>query len=107
MRQIILEVRADTSAGEHFREERIYRRSVADSKGAAIDREYVAFLKAAKVLSDTRLAPGEKKTETIFFPLAPGTSASIKATLWYYYSPLARTESQKRITFATINRLIH
>ncbi len=107
LRQIVMEVRADTYAGQHFREERVYARRIADDKGQPITREHVAFLKGAKVLSDTRLAPGEKREEIFSFPLPPGTQAQVHATFWYYYSPLARTESQKRITFLTLNRLVY
>ncbi len=106
LRQILLEVRADSYDGQHFREERVYARKVADQQGAPIEREPQAFLKAARVLSDTRLAPGETRTEKFTFAVPDGSQAQVKATLWYYYSPLARTESQKRITFLTLNRLV-
>jgi hypothetical protein len=106
LRRIVLEVRADSYDGQHFRGEKVYTRQVADRQGTPVEREPQAFLKAAKVLSDTRLAPGESRTENFDFP-AQGTSPTqVKSTLWYYYSPLARTESQKRITFLTLNRLV-
>jgi len=63
-------------------------------------------VKAAKTISDTRLAPGEKRTETFSFPVPAGSQTQLKATFWYYYSPLAERESEKRITFLTINRLV-
>ena len=53
LRQIVLEVRA--GAG---REERVYTRRIADAQGKPIQREDHAFLKAAKVVADSRLAPG-------------------------------------------------
>jgi len=58
------------------------------------------------VVSDTRLAPGEKRVENFQFAIPASTQAQVKATFWYYYSPMARTESQKRITFLTLNRLV-
>src|SRR5262249_43013968 len=61
LRQLVLEVKADGYAGEHFREERIYARQVADAHGTPLQREHFAFLKAEKLLSDTRLAPAEKR----------------------------------------------
>jgi hypothetical protein len=106
LRQLVLEVRADTYDGRHFRQERVYTRRVADQQGVEVTREHVAFLKAARVLSDTRLAPGEKRTETFFFDTPAGTAVKVKATFWYYYSPLASVESQKRITFLSLNRLV-
>jgi len=106
MRQLVLEVRADSYSGQHFREERTYRRTVADQQGKPVEREYLAFLKASKVLSDTRLAPEERRTETFTFAIPPGATTQVRATFWYYYSPLARTESQKRVTFLGLNRLV-
>lgn len=103
LRRLILEVRADSPTG-HFREERVYARQVADQSGKPIEREHLAFIKAAKVLSDTRLAPGEKRTETFTFTMPPGGQTNVKATFLYYYSPMARTESQQKITFLTLNR---
>jgi predicted CXXCH cytochrome family protein len=106
LRQLVLEVRADGYGGEHFREERVYARKVADAHGTVLMREHFAFMKAAKVAADTRLAPGEKRLETFSFAIPASSQVQVKATFWYYYSPMARTESQKRITFLTLNRLV-
>ncbi len=106
LRHLVLEVRADTYDGRHFKQERVYARKVADQHGTVIQREHFAFVKGAKVVSDTRLSAGERRTETFEFPVPAGNQVQVKATFWYYYSPLARTESQKRITFLTINRLV-
>jgi hypothetical protein len=101
-----LEVKVDGYGGQHFQQERVYARKVADQHGTMLQREHFAFIKAAKLMSDTRLAPGEKRTETFSFALPAGSMAQVKATFWYYYSPMAKTESQKRITFLTLNRLV-
>ncbi len=106
LRQLLLEVRADDIRGQSFRGQRTYARTVADTHGTPIMREHFAFVKAAKVLADTRLAPGENRSETFWFPISAGNQTRVKATFWYYYSPLARTESQKRIVFLTLNQLV-
>jgi hypothetical protein len=106
LRQLKLRIAADSSDGRHSEEERVYRRVVADSQGNVLGVEPLVFSKAAKVLSDSRLAPGEKRVETFSFPLPSGISAQLTATLRYYYSPMARTESQKQVTFLTITRLV-
>ena len=105
-RQLILELVADAMDGKRFREERVYRRAVVDARGAPIQKEHVAFVKGAKVASDTRLAPGESRTETFVFPIQRGVQTQLKATFWYYYSPMARVESQKRVTFLSMSRLV-
>jgi hypothetical protein len=106
MRQLILEVMADPYGHSQFREERTYRRTVADKDGKLLTLEPYAFLRGAKVVSDNRLAPDEKRTETFTFPIPVGTQTQVQATFWYYYSPLAQTESQKRLTFLTLRRLV-
>jgi hypothetical protein len=79
-------------------------RKVADRQGAEITREDLAFMKAARVISDTRLGPGEKRSEVFTFKM-PG-QVQVTAKFWYFYSPAARAEAQKRITFLTLNRLV-
>jgi len=106
MRQLILEVRVDTYDGKHYRQEKRYRRTVADSEGNELRLEPLAFLKGAKVISDTRLAPGEKRTETFRFAVPNGVQSDVQAVLSYFYSPLAQTELEKSITFLTIRRLV-
>ena len=86
--------------------ERRYQRIVADRKGDVLAREYFVFFNGARVLSDTRLAPDEKRTEMFSFPIASGVPVQVNAALWYCYSPLARTEAEKRVTFLTISRLV-
>jgi len=107
MRQIILNVRAEPYAGKPFSEERRYRRVVASADGKAIDHEHFAFIKGARVLSDSRLAPGERRTEKFSFIVPQGKPTLIKATLGYYYSPMARSESQQQINFQTITRFVN
>ncbi len=106
MRQIVVEVKADAYDGRHFKEQRTYRRTVASQDGKEIDREPLAFLRAARVLSDTRLAPDETRREVFRFPIAHTTEAQISASFVYYYSPLARTEAQKRVTFLSLQQLV-
>lgn len=106
MRQMILDVSLQVYGGKRFQEQRFYRREVADAQGKPLTREHVTFFKGAKVISDTRLAPDEKRTETFTFPVPAGSKATLNAAFQYYYSPMARTESQERITFRRIQRLI-
>jgi nitrate/TMAO reductase-like tetraheme cytochrome c subunit len=106
LRQLILEVRADPFVGQHYREQRVYRRSVADKQGTVLDQEHLAFMTAARVVSDSRLAPGEKRTESFLFRIPPGTQTQVTATLRYFYSPFGRTEAQKSVTFLSISRLV-
>ncbi len=106
LRQVILEVRADTDGGQHLIEQRVYRRAVADRDGTPLEREYLVFERGAKVLSDTRLAPDETRSETFLFDVPPGLPTRVSVTLRSFYSPLAKTESQKSTTFLTLNTVV-
>ena len=101
LRQLILDVQAE-SQGANQIQTRLYTRKIVDAAGVPITREYLAFLKAAKTTSDTRLAPDEKRTEEFRFKLAPGAAADVRATLSYFYSPGEREASQRRITIRTL-----
>lgn len=106
LRQLVLELQVDSAGGQHFREQRLYARQVADQHGTVPKREHFAFLKAVSLVSDTRLAPGERRAESFLFPIPEGDPAKLEATLWYYYSPLAKTESQTRVAFLTLRRSV-
>jgi hypothetical protein len=81
-------------------------RRVADQKGAPVEREHFAFLRGAKVLEDTRLAPKETRTEKFSFPVPKGKQARVVADFYYYYSPMASTAAQQKVKFLAISRLV-
>jgi hypothetical protein len=105
LRQLIMDLQADSLDGHHFSEQRIYRRTVADRNGTLLNREDLVFIKGARVVTDTRLAPSETKTETFSFPVPRGTQTRVKASFYYYYSPLATTEAQQKVKFLELTRL--
>jgi nitrate/TMAO reductase-like tetraheme cytochrome c subunit len=107
MRKLILEVRFEPfGEGQASRVERTYARTIQDQKGATLPREDLAFLKGAKVVEDTRIAPKETRTETFTFDLPAGRRARVEANLYYYYSPMAVTEAEQKIRFMAMSRLI-
>jgi hypothetical protein len=105
-RQLILEVTADAYQGPDYQETRVYRRLVADSRGDVLTHEHRAFFKGSKVVSDTRLAPDEKRTENFSFAIPETVPVQVKVKFSYYYSPMARTESEQRVVFGDISRLV-
>ena len=106
LRQLVLEVRADSYGGDQFHEERVLTRKVADQEGTVLNREHAVFVKGARVVSDTRLAPGEKRSEAFSFAMPAEKQAQIKATLVYVYSPMAQNQAQQRVTFITLSQLL-
>ncbi len=106
MRRMVLEVRANAYRGEDLTETRTYSRVVADASGTPVDFEHRAFVRGAKVVSDTRLAPDEKRTETFTMTAASGVPVQVVAELYYYYSPMATSESEERIRFREVRRIV-
>lgn len=106
MRKVVLDVRADAFRGADFSASRTYQRVVTGADGKPIEHEHVAFFKGVQVLSDTRIAPGEERTERFSFQVAEGTPVRVKATLTYYYSPLARATTQEKLIFRNISRFV-
>ncbi|HYL63786.1 MAG TPA: multiheme c-type cytochrome [Candidatus Methylomirabilis sp.] len=107
MRQLILEVRLDPyDGGQGAQQERIYARTIIDQNGAALQREHLSFLRGARVVKDTRLAPKETRTEDFAFALPSGKRARVEASLYYFYSPMATSEAEQKIRFVTMSRLI-
>jgi hypothetical protein len=107
LRQLILELRVEPYGGARpYREERVYRRSVVDQKNSALQREHLCFLRGAKAVKDTRIAPRETRVETFTFDLPKGRQARVDASLYYFYSPMASTEAQQKIKILSLARHI-
>jgi len=106
LRQLILELTVDPHQGPDFREKRVYRRVVVDAKGNVLQKEHLALMDGARTTEDSRLAPTETRVEKFSFDVPEGVAASVEASLWYYYSPLAQTAAKRRKKFLTVSRFI-
>ena len=90
-KQLVLTVRALAADRETFSQSRVYERKVLDEKGRVVRSDGDLFLLAAKVQSDNRIAPREKRREVFRFPLPSGTMKA-EITLAYRYTPPGATE---------------
>jgi len=106
MRQLILEVRVTSAGVTIATEKRSYTRVLADAAGTTIQKEYVAFLKAAKVVSDTRLAPDETRTETFSFKVPAGQSARVDSIFYYFHPATADPDKSGRIKFLELSKTL-
>jgi hypothetical protein len=104
MRQLILEVRLTVGGETTGGGRRTYTRALADADGAVIQKEYVAFLKAAKVVSDTRLAPDETRSETFSLKMPAGKSGRVDATFYYLHPATAGPANSDRIKFLELSK---
>ncbi len=105
LRKLILKVRASAYGGRTFEAQRVYQRQVADAQGHILNVEPLVFIKAAKVVSDTRLKPLETRTEHFSFPVPEGKLTQVQADVYYFYSPMA-TAAKKEVKFLTLRRLV-
>lgn len=71
-RSIVLRLEASREGKPFHTDERVYRRMIYDRDGKKILTDAEAFLDTARVGADSRLAPGETRTEIFTFPAPPG-----------------------------------
>ena len=104
MRQLILEVRATAGGVATGIDRRTYTRALADADGTVIELEYVAFMKAAKVVSDTRLAPDETRSETFSLKLPSTKPGRVDAAFYYFHPATSGPENSDRIKFLELSK---
>jgi Cytochrome c554 and c-prime len=106
LRKLILQVIVAPFGGKKIEQERVFTRVVADQHGKILNREDLVFMKAAKVVSDTRLKPGETRKESLTFPVPQGVRSTVQANFIYYYSPTAATKAQQEVNFLSFSRFV-
>ena len=106
LRKLILQVNVAPFSGKTLHAERVFARVVADQRGKVLNREDLVFMKAAKVVSDTRLAPMETKKEHFTFNVPQGVRSTVEADFIYYYSPTAATKAQQEVKFLSFRRFV-
>jgi hypothetical protein len=106
LRQLRLQVEVEGYDGRRYTEQRTYGRVTVDARGKTLGLEHEVFLRGVRDVSDTRLAAGEKRQEQFSFALPTGLQATVKASLTYYYSPMARDERQQKVTFLQLRQLV-
>ncbi len=106
LRKLILEVSAFPFGGTPLHQKRVFTRVVADQHGRILNREDLVFMRAAKVVSDTRLAPGKTKKESFTFKVPQGIRSTVQADFYYFYSPSAATKAQQEVKFLSFTQFV-
>lgn len=97
-RSLVLEVRLMNAAGTVLEaQKRIYRKALADADGNGLSSYSDAFLHAATVASDNRLAPGETRVETVSFKSFPGENAKVTVELYLLANPYVAQRIEMKI----------
>ncbi|MBI4595270.1 MAG: hypothetical protein HY730_02710 [Candidatus Tectomicrobia bacterium] len=75
-----------------------YEKMISDQEGNRLWRDVDIMLKGAKIVSDNRLSPKEKRKQVFIFPNPKKQNFSINANLTYNYQPLVIQVSPMEIT---------
>ena len=87
-RKLILEAIVSCDGREVNRAERVYQKTLLDEKGELIEEDHRAVLFAQSILKDTRLLPGEHRTERLVVDVPKIGSLSARVQLRYVYEPM-------------------
>jgi len=106
-REVVLAVAVDND-GRVMTQERRFRKVVADEKGKPLNSDHEALLYGAKILNDTRIGPGEKRSVRFTFDVPSGERRSkITATLSYRYSPVILREQRVDVQMGAAERIVY
>jgi hypothetical protein len=106
LRKLILEVSAYPFGAKPLHQRKVFTRRVANRNGKVLNREDLVFMTAAKVVSDTRLAPNETRKVSFTFKVAQGIRSTVQADFYYYYSPSAATKAEQEVKFLSFRRFV-
>jgi hypothetical protein len=104
-REVVLNVSVEAD-GDISQKERRYRKVVADEKGRPLKRDFEILLRGARVLTDNRIAPREKRQEGFRFDVPQTGSVKVKATLSYIYSPMVLDQRQLNIKLSESEKVV-
>lgn len=104
-RQVRLVVRV-TSGGTSLERERVYEKVVADKDGHRLIHDAEIMLLGARILSDNRIGPQERRLELFEFALPTTKDVQVAASLTYQYSPILLQEKPMNIELATAQKLV-
>jgi hypothetical protein len=103
LRAIVLVLEVDNSAGARQTATRTFGRVVVDGTGQELTDEAGVFQRAARTVSDNRLAPGERWTERFSFPMPATTPVRALARFYYRYAPDAGARPEPGVPFLSVS----
>jgi hypothetical protein len=104
-REVVLTLSAE-SPGRSQTEERRYRKIIADSDGAVLETDVDVLLRGARILNDTRIAPGERRLERFRFRAFRDGPVTVRAVVSYKYAPAILDIRRMNIRLAEAERII-
>lgn len=105
-RRVILEVQVRSGKELSYTEQRVYTRSYVSAKGEPVTRDSGYFSKGVRLVSDTRLKPGERRAEPFRFQVPRSETAFVTVKLFYEHAPTGGMENRTWITFQSESRTL-
>jgi len=106
-REVVLTVAVDHE-GRVQTQERRFRKIVADEDGRPLTSDHEALLFGARILNDTRIGPGEKRSLRFTFDVSQGKKRSkVTANLSYRYSPMILREQRVDVRMGSAERIVY
>jgi hypothetical protein len=99
-RHVVLATEIVGSESGSQQQSRSYGVVVQDKNGKVLDHDSDVMLAGARYASDTRLRPGERRTETFKFTIKPDENLEVRTRLAYRYAPLGSNDLAVNIDFA-------
>jgi hypothetical protein len=105
-REVVLKVAVEVGADVSTKKRR-YRKVVADERGRPLKRDFEILLRGARILTDNRIAPREKRREGFRFEVPQTGSVKVTATVSYVYSPMVLDQRQLNIKLSESEKVVH
>jgi hypothetical protein len=107
LRAIVMVVDADNAAGSRQTATRTFGRVVVDTAGQELNDEAAVFQRAAKTVTDNRLAPGERRVEHFTFAMPTTAPVRALARFYYRYAPDAGSRPEPGMPFLSVSAWIN
>jgi hypothetical protein len=105
-REVVLTVAAQS--GDHaFKQERRYRKVVADANQHVLNTDFEMLLHGATILNDNRIGPREKRRERFTFAVPPDGAIRVSAKATYRYAPMILKQELIDIELGSSERVVH
>jgi len=105
-REVVVSLEAQVNR-RSFRQERRYRKVVADANYHVLGRDYEMLLRGARVLNDNRIAPRETRSERFTFSVPATGRVELRAAATYVYRPMILKQEMLKIELGNSERVVY
>ena len=106
-RELVLQMLVKDSKGRVVsRDEKIFKKILADENGNELKKDHELFLKGKIILSDNRIKPRETKETIFYFTYPKREELSVETKLFYRYKPDVITSQEMFIEMGGDSKVI-